>query len=89
MSRWLGILCEEFPCYGPKEAYEAWRALPEGLMEDIIEARSYDRAKSRMEQASGDKKTLEAACRSSALVALARQIDIEIVDADRRAKHVR
>lgn len=38
---WLGRLCEEFPCYGPEEAYRAWLRAPAGLFEEIIEARSF------------------------------------------------
>lgn len=45
---WMSRLCEEFHCL-PSQAYAEWERLQEtewsGLLEDIIEARSYAGAK--------------------------------------------
>lgn len=41
---WIGLLCEEFHCR-PSDAYREWLRAPAGLLEDIIEARMYARAK--------------------------------------------
>ncbi|HXG56672.1 MAG TPA: hypothetical protein VNJ03_14945 [Vicinamibacterales bacterium] len=41
---WIGRLCEEFTCV-PSVAYREWLHAPAGLLEDVIEARAYARAK--------------------------------------------
>ncbi len=53
---WLGRLCEEFPCYGPEEAYRAWLRAPAGLLESIVEARVYAREKAHYESLTDKKK---------------------------------
>ncbi|HWB15978.1 MAG TPA: hypothetical protein VG538_06175 [Vicinamibacterales bacterium] len=37
-------MCEEFHCL-PSEAFREWLTLPAGLLEDILEAKSYAHAK--------------------------------------------
>lgn len=46
---WISRICDEFPCYGPEEAEEAWLRAPCGWFEEIIEARHYARAKADYE----------------------------------------
>lgn len=41
---YLGRLCEEFPGRLPTEIWAEKMRLPEGLLEEIIESRSYARA---------------------------------------------
>lgn len=48
---WLGRLCEEFPCYGPEEAYRAWLRAPAGLFEEIVEGRQFAAMKRRVDGA--------------------------------------
>lgn len=47
---WIGQLCEEFHCL-PSEAYAETQRLPAGLLEEIVEARSFARAKSLLDSA--------------------------------------
>lgn len=48
-------MCEEFPAYGPVEAYRAWLNAPVGLFEEIIEARGFARTRELVDSAKNDK----------------------------------
>jgi hypothetical protein len=44
-------VCEEFPCLSPSTALREWQRLPVGLLEDVIEARTYARLKAAYDAA--------------------------------------
>lgn len=55
MTWWISRLCEEFHCL-PSAALAEWQRAPDGLLEEIVEARAFaaakgvvDRAKDKME----------------------------------------
>lgn len=76
-------MCDEFSCL-PSEAYAEWQRLPVGMLEEIIEARHYARAKQAIEGATG-KEAREAVRRASPLATLADEIEFEVVRDARNA----
>lgn len=73
MSYFIGRLCEEFPAYGPEEAYQAWLRLPAGFMEEIIEGRRYAEAKWTLDHAKS-----KAELPNSPMMRLAKQITLDL-----------
>jgi hypothetical protein len=47
---WLSRICEEFHCL-PSEALREWERAPEGLLETILEYRSFAHAKAAVDRA--------------------------------------
>lgn len=77
----ISRLCEEFG-YRPEDAVRAWRAAPEGFLEQVMEARAYaatkaaqDRATSKKEQPTGP------------TADLVRTIELELVQEDLDTEH--
>lgn len=87
LTFWIGRLSEEFGGRFPSEVMEEWRRWPPGFLEEVIEMRDYATAKRRMEDAKvAGADALQRAMASSPLVALAYQIDGEIVEETLRAQ---
>ena len=77
---WIGRTCDEFHCL-PSAAWAEWGRLPEGVLEQILEQRSYARAWHVYESAP-DKSKLP----RDAVMQLVKIIDFELADEDIRAR---
>lgn len=82
----IGRFCEEFPAYGPEEAYLAWQRLPVGFLEEIIEGRAYAAAKAALDRA-GDAEGKRNVMRDWPLAGLAWEIEMNITAARQAAAH--
>jgi hypothetical protein len=80
LAYWISRICDEFPCYGPREAEQAWETAPVGWFEEIIEARHYARMKSLFDHVDSD----EAAKRlpDTPLMTLVKEITADLIAAE-------
>ena len=77
---WLGRLCEEFHCL-PSAALREWMRAPAGLLEDIIEVRTFAEAK-RMYDAAEQKRDIP----QSPIFELVKIVDFELAQEARTAR---
>jgi hypothetical protein len=75
------VLCAEFHC-PPTVAYREWIEAPDGLIEGILEARYYARAKAMVEAAGADLEAIQA-LPDTPLVRWAQQIEMDEVNRHR------
>lgn len=79
----MNRICEAFNCR-PSQAYQEWLRLPVGLLEEVLEARAYEQAKSMTDAAD----TSEARKRlpQTPLFEMVKDIEFALADEEMQAR---